>query len=113
MGDTNIVEISTAAAAKLSKLPQSLQAKILDYIELLGEDPHPEGVEMLQQEPRLLRARVGEYRIVYTVDEESQVLIVLVLRHWGEAYRDLDKLDPSLVAKSLKPFLTGISASMS
>ena len=104
------VKIAPVAARQLAKLPQLVQRKILVYLESLSEVPLPDGVEMLDNDPRLWRVCVGDYKIVYWFDEQTSLIVTLIVRHREEAYRDLDKLDPAILAKNLAPFLRGITA---
>ena len=39
--------------------------------------------------PGYLRVRVGDYRIVYTIDDGKLLVLVLTLGHRGAIYRDL------------------------
>jgi mRNA interferase RelE/StbE len=110
MGITCDVKIAPAAVKQLAKLPQQVQRKILNCLELLTDDPLPEGVEMLDNDPRLWRVCVGDYRVIYWFDEQTSLIVTLIVRHREEAYRDLEKLDPAILAKNLTPFLKGITA---
>ena len=113
MGSTYDVTFAPTAVRQLAKLSQSVQSKILTFLESLKEVPLPEGVEMLDNDPRLWRVRVGDYRVIYWLDEETSIVVTLVVRHREEAYRDIEKLHPSIIAKNLTPFLNGITASKS
>jgi mRNA interferase RelE/StbE len=113
MGEKYEIEISPAAARQLAKLPRPAQLKVLGCFESLGICPLPEGVEMLDSDPRLWRLRVGDCRVVYWLHDQQRRIIALVVRHREDAYRDLDKHDRSIVAKSLTPFPNGIAASVS
>jgi mRNA interferase RelE/StbE len=111
MGGTKYeVRIAPAAVRQLKKLPQTMRERVVHAMEGLSNDPRPKGVEKLSQNPRLWRVRVGDYRLVYWIDDESKVLITLIVRHRKDAYRDIDKLDPSVVAKTITPLLSGLSS---
>jgi mRNA interferase RelE/StbE len=58
-------------------------------IQALAEDPRPRGVERVQGTPDGLRVRVGAYRILYTVDDAQQVVIIGRVRHRRDVYRGL------------------------
>jgi mRNA interferase RelE/StbE len=105
------VRVAPAAVRQIKKLPRSVQQRLVRCFESLSEQPRPSGVEKLSQNPRFWRVRVGDYRVIYWIDDEAAVIVTLIVRHRKDAYRNLDQLDPAIVAKSLKPFLTGLSVS--
>lgn len=61
--------------------------RIASAIDGLASNPRPEGARALQGEATVLRLRVGDYRILYTINDD--VLLVLVVRvgHRREVYR--------------------------
>lgn len=110
MADTYDIRLAPAAARQLKKLTPQLREKVFKCLEGLSTNPRPNGVEKLSQDPRFWRVRAGDYRIVYWIDDESKVVITLIVRHRKDAYRDIDKLDPYVVAKTIGPLLTGLTA---
>jgi len=72
------VEVAPAACRQLRKLPQAAQRRIVEKLEGLAADPRPTGVKKLAASEGLFRIRVGDYRIVYRIDD--QVLQVLVVQ---------------------------------
>jgi mRNA interferase RelE/StbE len=79
---------SSRAAKAYERLQNPTRQRIANRIKGLADDPRPSGCEPLQGSS-YLRVRVGDYRIVYEVrDTELRVLIVLV-GHRREVYRDL------------------------
>jgi len=80
-----------AAAKQLRKLAKSTQGRLVAAIELLAADPRPNGVKKLSGPEGFLRVRVGDYRIVYTVNDDLQVLEIVIVRigHRREVYRFL------------------------
>jgi mRNA interferase RelE/StbE len=81
------VEIRPAAYRALESLSPSLQSRIAAKIDALAQNPYPPGVKKLAGAEKRLRIRVGDYRIVY--DIQSEVLLILVIRigHRREVYR--------------------------
>jgi mRNA interferase RelE/StbE len=55
--------------------------------EQLGGDPRPRGARKLEGGAGELRVRVGDYRIVYEVDDEALRVLVLRVAHRREVYR--------------------------
>jgi mRNA interferase RelE/StbE len=71
----------------LLALPQAAQARIASAIDALAGDPRPSGVTKLRGPEGFYRIRVGDYRVVYAIEDD--VLLVLVVRvgHRREVYR--------------------------
>ncbi len=108
---TYAVKIAPTAERQIKKLPRSEQSRVITCLESLTTNPRPAGVEKLSQQPGLWRVRVGDYRVIYAIEKASAVVIVLIVRHRKDAYRDLHKLDPAAVAKTLIPLLADITLS--
>ena len=71
------IEFRASAARQFRKLPEQVQRRLRQKIDLLATNPRPHGYEPLEGEPGY-RVKVGDYRIVY--DIQDQVLVVLILR---------------------------------
>jgi mRNA interferase RelE/StbE len=56
-------------------------------IDGLAQNARPSGCVKLAGEPDLYRARVGNYRIIYQVDDPKLVVLVLSIAHRREIYR--------------------------
>ena len=86
MRDYTVV-FTQSARKELERLPQASARRILRVIERLSTDPRPAGVRKLQGTEDLWRLRVGDYRIVYAVEDANQLVDVRVIRHRKDAYR--------------------------
>jgi mRNA interferase RelE/StbE len=80
------VQIDTKAAKLLRKLDRPAQARLVAAIAALGVDPRPPGVKSLTGHPGLLRIRVGDYRVVYTVHDGELLVLVVHLGHRSDVY---------------------------
>ena len=85
------VELTTAAARQIKKLPRPARDRILDAVANLTGDPRPRGAKKLAGEETAWRIRVGDYRVIYEVTEDLQkamVGLVTVVRagHRREVY---------------------------
>lgn len=80
------VFLTTKAHQQLSKIPQKMYQIILERIEKLSNNSFPAGCKKLINKEGW-RVRVGDYRILYTVDSEKKELIILSVAHRKEAYR--------------------------
>ena len=57
----------------------------------LGENPRPSGIRQIR--PNVYRMRVGDYRVVYQVDDENRTILIGKVEHRDEAtYRDVRRL---------------------
>ncbi|MEV0153962.1 type II toxin-antitoxin system RelE/ParE family toxin [Micromonospora sp. NPDC050686] len=52
----------------------------------MAAEPRPAGVKALAGHPGLLRIRVGDYRIIYTVRDHELIVLVVHLGHRGDVY---------------------------
>jgi mRNA interferase RelE/StbE len=83
------VEFSKRAEKQFKKLPSQVQQRLRLQIDALSENPHPAGVKKLEGEDNQYRIRVGNYRIVYAVQEAVLLVILLRIGHRREVYRKL------------------------
>ncbi|MBM9536279.1 type II toxin-antitoxin system RelE family toxin [Desulfobulbus alkaliphilus] len=71
---------------ELKKVPQADLKKIISRIEQLGNDPRPMGCEKLTS-LELYRIRQGNYRIVYSIQDDELTVWVVKVGHRKDAYR--------------------------
>lgn len=79
------IELRPAAVRALRKLDRQVRRRIQGAIALLAQDPRPPGARALQGRPGL-RVRVGDYRIIYTVQDDVLVVVVVRLGHRRDVY---------------------------
>lgn len=83
------VEIHPAAQKQMLSLPKEAQVEVALSIDLLGNTPGPPRVKKLA-DSGLWRIRVGQYRIVYAIDDKAQlVTIVRIARRKEDTYKGL------------------------
>jgi mRNA interferase RelE/StbE len=78
-----------SARKELEKLPISTAEGILGRVEALQQNPRPSGALKLQGETRLWRLRVGDYRVIYSIDDAAKMIDISMVRHRRDVYRDL------------------------
>jgi mRNA interferase RelE/StbE len=81
------VIISRTAERELKALSSEVSIRIGRRLVLLAEDPHPAQSTRLRNS-RNFRLRVGDYRVVYSVDDSAQEVTILGVGHRGVVYRD-------------------------
>lgn len=85
------IQISRKIAKKLLRFPKKDQKKIIEKIDLLTENAKPDGYKKLSEynNPPLYRIRVGDYRIVYTVEEDCLIILIVEVGHRKDIYNCL------------------------
>ena len=66
---------------------ESLKHRIAKALRVLENDPRPPGSLKLQGGDELYRVRVGDYRIVYQIQDAVLVVLVVQIGHRREIYR--------------------------
>ena len=80
--------ITAAAAKELDGLPRKKDRRaVVARVRALAEEPRPPGVVKLSSDEPLYRVRQGPYRIVYTIEDDRLVVIVIRIVDRKEAYR--------------------------
>ncbi len=82
------VEVKRSAAKALKKIPKADQKRIADKIDSLADDlPNPDTTKMQGNNP-FHRIRVGEYRIIYEIQEDALLILVVKIGHRKDIYRN-------------------------
>lgn len=82
------VVITPGPAKFLTRLrDESLKRRITTALHALERDPRPPGCVKLQGGEELYRVRVGDYRIVYQIQDGVLVVLVVQIGHRREIYR--------------------------
>lgn len=83
------IRITDAAAKELDALPRRKDRQaVVSRILRLAEDPRPPGCVKLSGHEELYRVRQGPYRIVYTIEDDRLVVIVMRVADRKEVYRE-------------------------
>lgn len=85
-GPTYKVEFTVQAAKELGKLDGSVRPRIVHAIAALADDPRPAGCKALQGRDGF-RVRIGNYRIIYEVDDGVLTVLVITIGHRSSVYR--------------------------
>lgn len=81
------IEVSSTAEKQLKKIPAHEQKRVLDAILGLAAEPFPLGTRKLSGHDDVFRIRVGNYRIIYSVESQRVVIVVLKVGHRKDMYR--------------------------
>jgi mRNA interferase RelE/StbE len=80
------VEVRPAAVRALRNIDRNARPRIEGAIALLAEDPRPPASRPLRGRDGY-RVRVGDYRIIYTIQDDVLLIVVVTLGHRREIYR--------------------------
>ena len=81
------VALAPAAARELRKFDPQVRRRLQAAIELLATEPRPPAATRLVGGAGEWRVRTGDYRIVYEIEEERLLVLVLSAGHRREIYQ--------------------------
>jgi mRNA interferase RelE/StbE len=82
------IEFLPSARKELTSFPRGAQERIGKKIDSLSINPRPHGVEKLEgKRGSFYRLRVGDYRILYEIQDEILLILVIKVGHRREVYR--------------------------
>lgn len=81
------ITFTRSARKELQNLPIDVAERILVKIESLAENARPTGCKKLSGGMNLWRLRVGQYRIIYKIEDDANIVDVVVVRHRRDVYR--------------------------
>lgn len=84
------IEFSEVAIKQLKKLDKQTRLRIFDYLEnrvRTSEDPRQQGKALVHNKAGLWRYRVGDYRIICQIKDETIIIFILSVGHRKEIYR--------------------------
>jgi len=80
------VTFARSARRELERLDAGIVARIWPKIENLAANPRPHGCTKLVGVTSLWRIRIGDYRVIYSIDDPTRAVDVIAVRHRREAY---------------------------
>ncbi len=81
------VYVEKAAENDLRRLSTTTFHRIIPQIRTLAENPRPSGCRKLIGSKNDWRIRIGDYRVLYEIDEKTRAVRIMRVRHRREAYR--------------------------
>ncbi|MGH3828738.1 MAG: type II toxin-antitoxin system RelE family toxin [Pseudonocardiaceae bacterium] len=84
-----VVTAGAAAVEALEEAEDIRSARVLRTVATLADDPRPLGATRLVGADDLWRIRVGDYRVVYAIEDDQLVVIVVRVAGRGKVYRDI------------------------
>lgn len=80
------VVVSKQAAKEIEKLSAKVVQRIIPQIVSLGDNPRPSGCKKLKGSQDLYRIRVGDYRVIYSIEDTILVVDVRRVAHRRDVY---------------------------
>ena len=84
------VEFSKPADKALQKLPQALQVRLVTFLRervLSLPDPRLIGQALKGELAGRWRYRIGDYRLICTIEDHKMIILVIELGHRSDIYR--------------------------
>lgn len=81
--------VKPSAEKDLARLPRPIQRRVLDRLERIEADPRAPGSVKLAGSKATYRVRVGDWRIVYEIDDARRTIFVTIIAHRREVYRGM------------------------
>lgn len=81
------IEFVKQAVKQFKALPTQDRERLQPKIDALATEPRPSGVVKLAGADDLYRIRVGEYRIIYSIQDEQLLILVVKIGHRRDVYR--------------------------
>jgi mRNA interferase RelE/StbE len=82
-----VITFAKSARRELEALEAPIAGRIFSRIENLSENPRPRDCLKLHGRQGLWRLRVGDYRVIYAIDDKNLVVDIAVVRHRRDVYR--------------------------
>jgi mRNA interferase RelE/StbE len=87
------IVITDSATKELKRIPVKMQDRIFEKIDGLAEEPKPNGHKKLKNfdmpgsdQEDYYRIRVGDYRVIYTIEDAEITIFVMKVAHRKNVY---------------------------
>jgi mRNA interferase RelE/StbE len=81
------ITFARSARRELESLDPPVARRVLAAIERLQANPRPRGCVKLAGSRNDWRIRVGDWRVIYSIDDSAETVDVSAIRHRSDAYR--------------------------
>jgi len=80
------VEVKPSARKELEALPDNVLARVVLKVEFLGDTPRPPGCKKLKGYKDQWRIRIGDWRVLYIIDDTLKLVSITRIAHRREVY---------------------------
>lgn len=84
--DDYVVEIKPSARKELDALPDSVLSRVIRKMDSLGQQPRPSGCKKLKGYKDQWRLRVGDWRVLYIIDDAAKLVSITRIAHRRDVY---------------------------
>ena len=81
------VELTRSAEKDLRRIDKRYISRILAVVESLEEESRPVGCTKLSGSDRTYRIRIGSYRVIYEIENDRLVVLVIKIGHRKDVYQ--------------------------
>ena len=81
------VFLERRAERDLKKLSAEIFYRVIPQLKALSENPKPSGCRKITGSKNHWHIRIGDYRIIYEIDEGEKAVKVMRIRHRREVYK--------------------------
>ena len=82
-----VITFARSAEKELAALPITVVLRARLAIDALAVNPRPSGCKKLRNARGRWRVRVGDYRVVYTINDKQRLVDIETVRHRRFVYR--------------------------
>ncbi|WP_375506459.1 type II toxin-antitoxin system RelE/ParE family toxin [uncultured Nostoc sp.] len=75
------VALAPSAVQRIAELESEVQQQLTQKLEELALNPHPEDAHPLKDTERLYKVRLGEYRIIYQIEDQPLLVTLIKIAH--------------------------------
>jgi mRNA interferase RelE/StbE len=86
MADGYAINVTRPAHRELGNLSRDTLNRVAQKIDALANEPRPPGCRKLVGQENLWRIRVGDYRVLYSIDDSARLIEIIAVRHRSKAY---------------------------
>lgn len=79
--------LERAAEKDLNRLPPEVFHRVISHIKKLADNQRPPGSRKITGSQNSWRIRIGDYRVIYDIDDKRKTVSVMFIRHRKDAYR--------------------------
>ena len=80
------VTLSASAKRELRDLPSQVVERVWPKLRDLAAEPRPQGCKKLYGNKNRWRIRIGDYRVVYAIDDTTKIVDITRVAHRREVY---------------------------
>jgi mRNA interferase RelE/StbE len=81
------VLLERRAERDIKRLPKEIFDRLIPHLKALSENPKPSGCRKISGSRSDWRIRIGDYRVIYEVNEQEHAVKVMRIRHRKNVYR--------------------------